>query len=118
MDQPSDQASLLEQMRHVSVEDLLLPLLIQLVLILAAARVFGWLFRRIGQPAVVGEIAAGLVLGPSVLGQLAPLLFAAVFRPALPGLSEEASDLPLGRVLTALAQLGLVLLLFLVGLDF
>jgi Kef-type K+ transport system membrane component KefB len=111
-------ASLLKRMGEVSVEDLLLPLLIQLALIVVAARAFAWLFRRLGQPAVVGEIAAGLVLGPSVLGRLAPGLFAAVFRPALAGLPPEAADLLLSRVLTALAQLGLVLLLFLVGLEF
>src|SRR5262249_40716590 len=84
-------ASRLKRMAEVSVEALLLPLLIQLALIVAAARAFAWLFRRLGQPAVVGEIAAGLVLGPSVLGQLAPGLFAAVFRPALAGLPPEAS---------------------------
>jgi hypothetical protein len=60
--------SLLQQMREVSVEDLLLPLLIQLALIIAAARVCAWLFRYLDQPAVIGEIAAGLILGPSVLG--------------------------------------------------
>lgn len=118
MSRAGEEASMLESMRQVSVEELLLPLLIQLVLILAFARVCAWLFRRLRQPAVVGEIAAGLILGPSVLGQLCPLLFQAVFRPALPGLGQEASDLLLSRVFTALSQVGLVLLLFLVGLEF
>jgi Kef-type K+ transport system membrane component KefB len=110
--------ALLEQMRRVSVEDLLLPLLIQLAVIIAAARLFAVLFRWIGQPAVVGEIAAGLVLGPSVLGRLLPGVFTALFHPALPGLSADASDLLLGRVLTTLAEVGLLLLLFLIGLEF
>ena len=76
------------------------------------------MFRRIGQPAVVGEVVAGLILGPSVLGALAPALFAATFRPAIGHLSVDASDLLLSRVLTAFSQLGLVLLLFLIGIEF
>lgn len=111
-------ASILDQLRHVSVEDLLLPLLLQLILILAVARVFGWLFRRFGQPAVVGEIVAGIVLGPSVFGLVSPELFAAVFRPALPGVPPEAADVLLSKILTAVSQLGLILTLFLVGLEF
>ncbi len=111
-------ASLLEAMRKVNAEAFLLPLLIQLTIIVAAARLFAWLFRRIGQPAVVGEITAGLVLGPSVLGALAPGVFALLFRPAIGELPSEASDLLLSRVLTSLAEVGLVLLLFLIGMEF
>jgi Kef-type K+ transport system membrane component KefB len=70
-------------------------LLAQIVVILLAARVGGWLFRRIGQPAVVGEMAAGIALG-----QWASALFPA---------DALAS-------LNALSQIGLVLFLFLVGL--
>ncbi len=109
---------MLDQMRRLSAEELMLPLLLQLALILTAARLFAWMFRRVGQPAVVGEIAAGLALGPSLLGWLAPGLFAAVFRPAVGELPAEASDLLLSKVLMVLAQLGLVLMLFLVGLEF
>ena len=83
---------LVGRMRHVSVEEMLLPLLIQLALIILVARVFAALFRRLGQPAVVGEIAAGLILGPSVLGRLFPDLFAAVFHPAVHGLEPELSE--------------------------
>jgi Kef-type K+ transport system membrane component KefB len=102
---------MLEQMRQVSSEQLVLSLLIQIALIIAVARVFAVAFRRVGQPAVVGEIAAGLVLGPSVLGRLFPDVFNALFHPALGSLPVEASDLLLGRVMTALAEVGLVLLL-------
>jgi Kef-type K+ transport systems, membrane components len=87
-------------------ESILLVVLIQLCLIIIAARVFAILFRKIGQPAVVGEIAAGLILGPSVLGKLAPETFATVFDPSV-------SD-----VFKMLAQLGLIFLLFLIGLEF
>src|SRR5262249_36880056 len=109
---------LLESLRDVSVEELLLPLLVQLILIIAVARLCAILFRRIGQPGVVGEIAAGLMLGPSVLGWLAPDLFAMIFRPEVAGLSAPAADVLLSKILTTLSQLGLILLLFLVGLEF
>jgi Kef-type K+ transport system membrane component KefB len=110
--------ALLQQMRAVGVEEMLLPVLLQLALIIATARLFALLFRYLGQPAVVGEIAAGLILGPSVLGYFFPGVFALVFQPQLGELSRTASDLLLGRVLTGLSQIGLILLLFLVGLEF
>ena len=47
-------------------------LMLQLVIILLIARLMGYLFQLIGQPVVIGEIVAGLLLGPSVLGILAP----------------------------------------------
>src|SRR6185369_1048387 len=47
-------------------------LIVQIVVILAAARAVGFLFRLLGQPQVVGEMAAGILLGPSVLGAAAP----------------------------------------------
>jgi Kef-type K+ transport system membrane component KefB len=111
-------ASLLHKMREVPVEDLLLPLLIQLALIISVARLCAWLFRYLDQPAVVGEIAAGLILGPSVLGFFFPEVFTGIFQPALGDLPREASDLLLGRMLMPLSQVGVILLLFLVGLEF
>jgi len=48
--------------------------------ILLAARALGWAFQRIGQPHVVGEMTAGIVLGPSLLGRLFPATFAYLFR--------------------------------------
>ncbi len=113
--EPSDT---LAALRRVSTEELIQPFLVQLALIVLLARAFAALFRRLGQPGVVGEIAAGLVLGPSVLGRLFPDAFAAVFHPVVPGLGPELSDALLGSVLTGLSQLGLVLLLFLIGLEF
>ncbi|MEK7242972.1 MAG: cation:proton antiporter, partial [Thermodesulfobacteriota bacterium] len=59
----------------------MLPVLIQLVVIIVVARVFAVLFRKLGQPSVVGEIAAGLMLGPSVLGYFLPGLSNVVFHP-------------------------------------
>src|SRR5438445_9426325 len=110
--------SLLARMRAVSVEDFLLPLLLQLALIIAAARLFAVLFRRLGQPAVVGEIAAGLVLGPSVLGRLAPGAFQALFHPTVHGVDPQLFDQLLRWMFTGFSQLGLIFLLFQVGLEF
>ncbi len=84
----------------------LLTLGIQLIIILLAARLVGWLFRRFRQPQVVGEMAAGLLLGPSVFGVAAPRAFEAVFPVS-----------SLGH-LNALSQLGLLLFMFMVGLEF
>ncbi len=81
------------------------PLLLQLVLILGTARLLSMLLRRLGQPPVVGEMAAGIVLGPIVLGALLPQWHAQVFEPA---------SLP---ALEGLSQLGLVLFMFIVGAE-
>ena len=79
-------------------------LLLQVAVILALSRVARWLFAPLGQPAVVGEMAAGLLLGPSFFGWLMPRTSAALFAPpTLPSLN-------------ALSQIGLVLFMFLVGL--
>ena len=78
--------------------------IVELVVIISLARLTGALFRYIGQPPVVGEMLAGILLGPSGLGALAPTLSAAVFPP---------SALPF---LNTVSQLGLVIFMFLVGL--
>src|SRR5581483_11789733 len=57
-------------------------LLLQVVLIVAAARGLGSLARKIGQPPVVGEIIAGILLGPSLLGAVAPAAHAFLFPAA------------------------------------
>ncbi|NLA68118.1 MAG: cation:proton antiporter [Gammaproteobacteria bacterium] len=81
------------------------PLLLQLVAILATARACGLLLRYLGQPPVIGEMAAGLVLGPIVFGAWQPGIHAALFPP-------ESLD-----GLASLAELGLVLFMFVVGLE-
>src|SRR2546425_452161 len=89
------------------VESVLLTVIVQLIVIMAAARSFGTIFRRyLGQPQVCGEIAAGLILGPSLFGRLSPNLFEQVFRPSV------------GPIFSVLSQLGLILLMFLIGLEF
>lgn len=78
---------------------------LQMAVILAACRLVGWVARRVGQPQVVGEMIAGVLLGPSLLGQLAPSWQRALFPP------ESLRTLYVG------AQLGVGLYMFLVGVE-
>ncbi len=80
-------------------------LLLQTILIVTAARGLGAAFRRLGQPPVVGEMVAGLLLGPSLLGAIAPGASTCLFPPA-------SLDL-----LNAFSQFGLVLFMLLVGMH-
>lgn len=80
-------------------------LLLQIVVILLAVRVFGWICQKIGQPSVIGEILAGVVLGPSLFGAYFPEAFNAIF--------PENS---LGSI-SLLSQVGLVLFMFIVGME-
>jgi Kef-type K+ transport system membrane component KefB len=89
-----------------ATEALLFSVLLQLVIIVLAGRLGGVVARRIGQSAAVGEIVTGLLLGPSLFGALAPELFALVFRSSGP------------QTLTILSQIGLLLLMFQIGLEF
>lgn len=88
------------------VERRLVIVLIQLSIIIFAARVFAELFRRLGQPMVVGEILAGIILGPSLFGHFFPELSHRIFNPEV------------APIFQILSQLGLILLLFLIGLEF
>lgn len=81
------------------------PLLLQLVVILGTARVLAMLLRYLGQPPVIGEMIAGIVLGPIVFGALMPDLHAALFAKASLG------------ALGGLSQIGLVLFMFIVGAE-
>ncbi|MCD8538323.1 MAG: cation:proton antiporter [Leadbetterella sp.] len=80
-------------------------LLSQVVVVVAVAKVFGFLCKKIGQPSVVGEMIAGILLGPSLFGLYFPEVSAAVFPPS-----------SLGN-LQLLSQVGLVLFMFIVGLE-
>lgn len=87
-------------------ETVLFFILLQLIVILAAARLAGEAARRLGQPRVVGEIVAGLLLGPSLFGRVAPETFTYVFQSTPP------------EALTILSQIGLIFLMFQIGLEF
>jgi len=105
-------------LKGLHVEAVLLPLLWQVALIILAARVFATLFRKLGQPSTVGEIAAGLAIGPSLLGQLSPELYHSIFHPAIEGVPLAVSDQLYRWILTSFSQFGLILLLFLIGMEF
>jgi Kef-type K+ transport system membrane component KefB len=80
-------------------------LLLQLLVVLVATRLCGLALRPFGQPQVVGEMLAGILLGPSFLGLVAPGLASSLF---------PASSL---GVLSALSQVGMVLYMFLIGME-
>ena len=80
-------------------------LLAQIITILIAARFFGFLCKKIGQPTVVGEIIAGIVLGPSLIGMYFPSFFTMLFPVA-----------SLGN-LQVLSQIGLILFMFIIGME-
>jgi Kef-type K+ transport system membrane component KefB len=80
-------------------------LLFQIITIVLVARIFGWIFRKIGQPSVIGEIIAGIVLGPSLFGLYFPDMKEALFPIA-----------SLGN-LQLLSQIGLILFMFVIGME-
>lgn len=88
-------------------EHQILLFLLQVSLLLGLARGLGQVSRRFGQPAVVGEIAAGVVLGPSVLGKLAPDVFDWLFP----------VDAVQAGLLFALGWVGVILLLLVTGFE-
>jgi Kef-type K+ transport system membrane component KefB len=92
--------TLSENLRHP-----LSVLLLQMIVILIAARVVGTLFLKVGQPAVVGEMVAGIILGPSLLGILLPGAHSFLF---------PASSLDF---LKLLSQIGVIVFMFVVGMD-
>ena len=80
-------------------------LLLQIIVILITCRLFGWLFAKMQQPTGIGEIVAGIVLGPSVLGHLLPSVSAFLF--------------PLDSLqnINMLSQFGLILFMFAIGME-
>lgn len=77
----------------------------QVIAIVVASRLLGLVIRAIGQPLVIAEITAGILLGPSLLGLVAPDVTATLFEPASM------------RVLQLVSQFGLLLFMFLIGLE-
>ena len=87
-------------------EDITLRLLYQLIVILVVTRAVIRVVRRLGQTDVSGEILAGLLLGPSLLGAVAPGVLRELFHPST------------STIFTGLAQVGLIFLMFQIGLEF
>lgn len=80
-------------------------LLAQIVVVILVARVFGWICKKIGQPTVIGEIVAGIALGPSLMGMYFPELSAALF---------PVESMP---NLQFLSQIGLIMFMFVIGME-
>ncbi|AKC18662.1 transporter [Flavobacterium psychrophilum] len=80
-------------------------LLGQIITIIIVARFFGWIFKKIGQPSVIGEIIAGIFLGPSVVGMYFPEFSLALFP------TESLGNLQF------LSQIGLILFMFVIGME-
>lgn len=98
-------ASGITKLLQRNLQEPLTRLLLQLIVILAATRAVGGLFRRIGQPPVIGEMLAGILLGPSLLGSISPATLRFLFPPDSLG------------ALRLLSQIGVILFMFVVGLD-
>lgn len=80
-------------------------LIMQLIVIMVFARIMGYLFQLLSQPIVVGEIIAGLILGPSVLGSILPGTFNFLFAPESINILQQFS------------QLGLIFFMFIIGME-
>jgi len=80
-------------------------LLLQIIVILATCHIVGWVFKRIGQPTVIGEIVAGIILGPSVLGLLFPHVSGFLFP------VDSLSNMNI------LSQFGLILFMYTIGME-
>ncbi|HTN76690.1 MAG TPA: cation:proton antiporter [Pirellulaceae bacterium] len=94
-----------QQPAHAPATHVLPHLLGGLIAVIVLARLLGFVLRYLGQPSVIGEVIAGIVLGPSILGRFSPEAVTFLFPPA---------TLP---ILSAIAQLGVILYMFLVGLH-
>ena len=117
----SDFLALAKELRRAHVEAVLLPILLQLSIILLAARLLALFCRRIGQPSAVGEIMAGLLLGPSFFKRVWPAGYDWIFHPQIQDVRLELQplfDVTMHWIFTILSQIGLILLLFLIGLEF
>lgn len=80
-------------------------LLLQIIVIILTARLFGWFFKKVGQPTVIGEIIAGITLGPSFLGHY------------FPNIAEALLPLESLNNLQFLSQIGLIFFMFIIGMQ-
>ncbi|MBF7091175.1 cation:proton antiporter [Flavobacterium sp. ALJ2] len=93
-------SAMIENLQHP-----LAILLAQIITIILVARFFGWVFRKIGQPSVIGEMVAGIILGPSLIGMYFPEFSATLFP------KESLGNLQF------LSQIGLILFMFVIGME-
>ncbi len=102
---PSSNGGIFSSIIQTNLQEALPRLLLQIIIIIAATQLLGSVFKKIGQPAVIGETVAGILLGPSLLGLLFPSVFHFIF---------PMESLPNLRFLS---QIGLILFMFIVGME-
>ena len=88
---------------------LLFHILLALAAVMIAGQAVGWVFRWLHQPPVIGEVLAGIALGPSLLGQFAPEAYAYLL--------PTTTELDIRPILGIVAQLGVILYMFLIGMQ-
>ncbi len=88
-----------------NLKDPLMTLLMQIIIILLSCKIFSSIFNLIGQPGVIGEIIAGIILGPSILGHYFPNAFNFIFS------KDSLENVYL------ISQIGLILFMFVIGLE-
>ncbi len=92
---------------HYLSEQHILIFLVQVLLLLGLARLFGELFRRFNQPSITAEILVGILLGPTILGRVSPSLWQTLFPP----------DLVQQNMLETVAWIGILFFLLKTGLE-
>jgi len=97
---------------HAGGVDVVVHVLATLAAVIALGNVLAWVLKRIHQPAVIGEVIAGIVLGPSVLGAISP----DAMHLLIPDAATDPHQLVVGSLKT-IAQLGVILYMFVVGLE-
>lgn len=101
---PNSLSAFTESFSHNLSEPLTI-LLLQIIVIITFAHLFGFLFKKIGQPAVIGEIVAGIILGPSLIGAY------------LPSVNEFLFPAASLSTLQFISQIGLILFMFIIGME-
>ncbi len=105
---PTLEASNWNQFRDTFIHNISHPLailLLQIVTIIVFARIFGWICKKLRQPVVIGEIIAGIFLGPSFVGMYLPEFSHLIFP------EQSLSNLKF------LSQIGLILFMFIIGME-
>lgn len=104
----SESTTLSQQLTESFNKNLVHPLsilILQIISIIVVSRIFGYIFNKIGQPTVIGEIIAGIALGPSLLGLFFPEISGFLFAPgSMPNLQF-------------LSQVGLILFMYVIGME-
>ena len=103
--QPEAPSGGISKILRENLENPLSILLLQVVVILITAKLAGSLFLKLGQPSVIGEMVAGIVLGPSLLGLIFPQALSFLFPASSMG------------TLRLLSQIGVILFMFIVGME-